>query len=192
MEDIKPKIWRRIQVPENYSFWDLHVAIQDAMGWLDCHLHQFHVRNTKLCEPEFIGIPDESEDYDIPTLAGWKVFIADHFSLKNKKMLYEYDFGDRWDHDISLEKILPKGSEIKYPICIAGERACPPEDCGGSYGYENFLKIIKDPLHEKYKKMINWSSGHFDPELFNPSEVIFCDPKSRLEEAVSLNRFRFK
>lgn len=182
LEEIKPKIWRRIQVPENYSFWDLHVAIQDAMGWLDCHLHQFHVNNKRTMEPEFIGIPDEFEDYNMPVLSGWKIFISDFFSLQNKKMLYEYDFGDGWNHNVFLEKILPKELNIKHPICLVGERACPPEDCGGSCGYENFLKIIKDPTHEEHQDMMNWSGGHFESELFNPSEVVFSSPKSRLKK----------
>ncbi len=182
LKGIKPKIWRRIQVPENYSFWDLHVAIQDVMGWFDCHLHQFHVNNQVTGGPEFIGIPnDDKFEDEVPILPGWEMFISDFFSLNKKNFLYEYDFGDSWNHDIFLEKILSKKPDTIYPICLAGERACPPEDCGGSYGYEDFIKIIKDPQHKEYKNMMKWSGGNFDPELFDPSEVVFTNPKSRLK-----------
>lgn len=177
LEGIKPTIWRRIQVPETYTFWDLHVAIQDAMGWLDCHLHQFDIINLKTDRKDSIGIPDEYGG--IETLPGWKTSISSYFSLSNKKADYEYDFGDCWRHKVNLEKILPLESNIKYPRCIAGERACPPEDCGGIWGYENLLEIIKDPNHEEYEERLEWLGDNFDPEDFNPADVHFDDPKER-------------
>lgn len=180
LQEIKPLIWRRIQVPEHYSFWDLHVAIQDSMGWLDYHLHKFHIKNNPTRELEFIGIPDEDFDDEMAVLPGWEVPIKDFFTLENKKILYEYDFGDCWEHMILLEKILPKSPNVKYPICIAGARACPPEDCGGTMGYKNLLKIIGDPQHEEYVPTMEWLGGSFEPEKFNPSEVKFENPGRRL------------
>jgi hypothetical protein len=177
LENIKPLIWRRIQVPETYTFWDLHVAIQDSMGWLDYYLHQFGLINTQIRRKEGIGIPDEDGGLDI--LPGWEVPISSYFSLENKKADYLYDFGDGWEHMIVLEKILPQVQGSYYPICIAGERACPPEDCGGTWGYENLLEIIKDKKHEEYKRMMQWLGGKFNPEEFRPENVVFDDPKER-------------
>ena len=106
---IKPQIWRRIQVPSGHNFYELHCAIQNAMGWENYHLHHFDTNDTS---------DEESK-------------ITDYFSEKGISVKYEYDFGDGWEHKILLEKILPTDSEIKYPICSHGKRACPPEDCGG-------------------------------------------------------------
>ena len=176
LKGIRPPIWRRIQVPETYSFWDLHVAIQDAMGWLDSHLHRFEI-STSYGIKEEIGIPDE--EFDKEVLPGWKQKLSDYFSMDNKKAEYVYDFGDNWAHTIELEKILPRDKDTKYPICIAGKRACPPEDCGGIWGYQRFLDIIMDPNHEEYNEMLEWAGGEFEPEYFNAEEVRCSDPDER-------------
>lgn len=106
LEGIKPPIWRRIQVPESYSFWDLHVAIQDSMGWEDYHLHEFKILNPKTGIKDNIGLPSDEGDEET-ILPGWKTPISSYFSASNKEADYEYDFGDSWDHKVSLEKILP-------------------------------------------------------------------------------------
>ncbi len=116
LRDIKPPIWRRIQVPETYTFWDLHVAIQDAMGWSDYHLHEFEMVNSSTDLKVNIGIPDE--DFGREILPGWKQKIADYFSVENRSADYTYDFGDNWEHIIKLEKILPRDKNVDYPICI--------------------------------------------------------------------------
>jgi hypothetical protein len=171
LEDIKPKIWRRIQVPENYNFYDLHIAIQNAMGWEDCHLHQFEMKNPKTGFKVVIG----TEECDV---LEEKAKIAQYFSLENKTVAYEYDFGDSWHHEIILEKILPAETDVKYPTCLAGQRACPPEDCGGFSGYEYLLEIINDPAHEEYEERMEWlGGGEFDPEDFDPKLVKFKDHK---------------
>ena len=180
---IKPSIRRRIQIPEDYSFWDLHVAIQDAMGWSDSHLHQFTVADPKTGMTAEIGIPDEN-GFSEGTLAGWKNSIAKYFSAQNSKARYEYDFGDGWAHIITLEKILPRDENFKYPICIDGKRACPPEDCGGFPGYEDLLEIIKNPDHEEYEEWMEWLGGEYNPEAFDPQNVHFDDPKQRLKFVV--------
>lgn len=177
LKDTKPKIWRRIQVSEKYNFWDLHVAIQDAMGWLDCHLHQFEIINPKTGGKELIGIPDDEGFEDV--ISEKTVKIAKYFLSPKDKASYEYDFGDGWEHEIILEKILPAIAETQYPQCIAGERACPPEDCGGVWGYENLLEIIANPNHEEYKERIEWLEDNFDPVDFDPKLVVFEDPKDR-------------
>ncbi len=119
LKDIKPPIWRRIQVPETYSFWDLHVAIQDAMGWFDSHLHQFEMVNPSTGTRAEIGIPDDEFEADREILPGWKQKIAHYFSMEdNRSAEYRYDFGDNWEHTIRLEKILPRDQRVDYPILI--------------------------------------------------------------------------
>ncbi len=184
LKDIKPLIWRRIHVPKTYTFWDLHIAIQNVMGWYDSHLHEFEIVNPLSGTKTIIGIPNDDEDFaNYKTLPGWKQKISDYFSKENQSANYIYDFGDNWEHKIILEKILPKENNITYPLCVKGERACPPEDCGGTYGYEDFLKIIRDPDDEQHERMLEWIGGEFDSEHFNPKEVIFDDPAERLKDA---------
>jgi hypothetical protein len=170
-------------VPETYSFWDLHVAIQDAMGWLDCHLHEFCIVNPETGLMESIGIPDEEDEWDREVYPGWHKEIAHYFSMKNRKADYTYDFGDDWQHGITLEKILPRVPRLRYPVCVAGARACPPEDCGGVGGYEDFLRAIIDPENEEYEEVLEWVGGAFDPEAFHLEDVHFSDPHQRWKHA---------
>ena len=181
LRDTKPPIWRRIQIPETYSFWDLHVAIQDVMSWSDYHLHQFEIIDPTSETKVRIGIPEG--DFDTEFLPGWKQKIADYFSMENRSADYAYDFGDYWEHKIELEKILPREKGVNYPVCIKGKRACPPEDCGGIGGYEEFLEAIKDPKHEEHEEMLEWIGGEFDPEHFDVEEVSFDDPDKRRKNA---------
>src|SRR5579862_4651402 len=139
LQNIRPAIWRCIQIKKQCTFWDLHVAIQDAMGWSDSHLHELRVFNPATGKKEYIGIPgDEGEDVH-PMLAGWDVEVEHYMrSEANHEMLYLYDFGDSWEHLVEFEGEQEKNFD-KYPVCIAGARACPPEDVGGIPGYENFI-----------------------------------------------------
>lgn len=187
LKGVKPPIWRRIQVPATYSFWDLHVALQDAMGWLDYHLHHFEVINPRTGMDEQIGIPaDDGWEEEEDILPGWKHKIAKYFTGDNKRAHYVYDYGDNWEHDVQLEKILARDADIKYPVCVGGKRACPPEDCGGIWGYEDFLKIIMDPSHTEHEEMLEWAGEHFDPEHFDVNEVVFDDPEERKKFAADL------
>lgn len=179
LQGSKPPIWRRIQVPETYTFWDLHIAIQDAMGWLDCHLHLFELVDPSTGMKLEIGIPEKEFGEYGETIPGWKQKINDYLSMENPKIDYVYDFGDNWEHNIQLEKILPREKEVDYPRCIKGKRACPPEDCGGIYGYEEFLEAIRDPNHEEHEEMMEWIGGDFDPEYFDIHKVVFDDPDKR-------------
>jgi len=178
LQEISPLIWRKIQVPASYTFWDLHVAIQDSMGWSDSHLHEFRLKNPKTGHKEKIGIPDE--DFGTKVSPGWKKKIVDFFTEQNSKAEYTYDFGNYWHHELELDAILPRQNGAKYPICVDGERACPPEDCGGPSGYEDFLNIIMDPSHKEHDSMLTWAGGEFHPEHFDCSEVLFDDPSERL------------
>ena len=184
LKGTKPPIWRRILVPETYTFWDLHVAIQDAMGWEDYHLHEFTLLSPKTGRKVKIGIPsDEDVDYGWEVLAEWNQKIAHYFSSENSKADYVYDFGDGWEHSIKLEKILPRETGVAYPRCIDGRGACPPEDCGGIGGYAEFLEAIGDPANELHEDMLDWVGGSFDPDDFDPNDVEFEDPDSRFKLA---------
>ncbi|PXF57027.1 MAG: hypothetical protein C4B59_15945 [Candidatus Methanogaster sp.] len=169
----KPPIWRRIQVPETYTFWDLHVAIQNAMGWEDYHLHEFKMVDPSTDSVVCIGIPDE--DFGRELLPERRRKIAKYFSMKNRSAGYVYDFGDNWEHKIQLEKILPREKGATYPICIKGERACPPEDCGGLWGYADILEVLEDPNNEEYEELLDWVGEDFDPKHFDVAEVSFSD-----------------
>jgi pRiA4b ORF-3-like protein len=178
---IRPQIWRLIEVPETYAFWDLHVAIQDSMGWLDCHLHEFEIPDPETQKPHRIGIPDDEwDDDDRRVLEGWNIPIDSYFSLENPVALYTYDFGDGWEHRVRLEGIIPREPRRKYPRCLKGARACPPEDVGGVHGYGEFLKAIKNPRHPQHLELLEWIGGSFDPERFNAALVRFDNPKNRL------------
>jgi len=180
MKDIDPPIWRRILVPEKYSFWDLHVAIQDAMGWLDYHLHLFKIRYERENDVDLIGIPDEDPFEGEPeTLPGWEIPISDFFRELGKVAEYEYDFGDGWRHEVLFEGMLLKEKNKKYPKCIGGARACPPEDCGGVGGYYRLLEIFADSSNEEYEEMVSWLGKKYDADDFDAGKVKFENPKKR-------------
>ncbi len=172
----KPPVWRRIQVPANYSLWDLHVAIQDAMGWHDCHLHDFEFKDPSSGRIVRIGIPEQDGIAGSETLTGWNEKIAKWFPAAGYRANYTYDFGDDWRHRVQLEKILPSALGAVYLICLAGRLACPPEDCGGVWGY----RAISSENN-------SWQ-GHysgFNPSAFSPKEVSFTDPAARLKMRLS-------
>ena len=182
--EIEPLIWRRILVPASYSFWDFHVAIQDSMGWLDYHLHLFRVTNPETGEREEIGIPDDDgfED-DTPCMPGWEIPITEYFREPGTRTEYLYDFGDDWQHEVELEAILERVPKKKYPVCVAGARACPPEDCGGVPGYWDFLRIIGDPTDEEHETMRRWLGRPYEPNVFDPANVHFDNPRKRWDFA---------
>ncbi|MCG2812518.1 MAG: plasmid pRiA4b ORF-3 family protein [Candidatus Aminicenantes bacterium] len=174
--NIKPPIWRKIIVPESYSFWDLHVAIQDAFGWTDSHLHRFELSTRSSFQ---IGIPDpEGMDFT-ETKPGWEINLKDYVKKTGQKTRYVYDFGDNWEHEIEFEK--ETDVPTKKPICIDGKRACPPEDCGGPWGYSDLLEIVKNKKDKRYKEMKEWLGREFKPEEFNLADVEFDNPKTRLK-----------
>lgn len=184
LREITPVVWRRIHVSSNYDFWDLHVAIQDSMGWLDYHLHQFSIKRPSAHRFTEIGIPaDEWFDEEYEMLPGWEVNVADYFTDLGVKALYKYDFGDGWEHAIELEGLLLREKGVKYPRCIDGELACPPEDCGGVSGFFRFLDIISNPTHDEHEEMLEWAGGKYNPDDFDPNSVRFDNPKQRFKKA---------
>jgi len=189
LEGISPSVWRRIAVPERYSFWDLHVAIQDSMGWLDYHLHAFELPASGSSKPIEVGIPGDA--FGDPVTPGWKKSLSEYFVRPGIAATYNYDFGDDWLHEVLLEQISAAGRSTKYPKCIAGERACPPEDCGGVPGYLDLLRVLRSPKHKEYPSMVAWLKGHaknywpYDPDHFDPAAVRFTDPRKRWAKAFS-------
>ncbi|MBN2490667.1 MAG: plasmid pRiA4b ORF-3 family protein [Planctomycetes bacterium] len=155
----RPPIWRRIHVPSNLTLARLHDVLQGAMGWMGGHLHQFVVGE------RFYGTPDPDFGMDIESAQ--RVRLADVLSEPGEKIVYEYDFGDDWVHDVRLERVLRAAPGTRYPVVVAGKRACPPEDCGGIYGYTDFLAAIRDPEHPEHEELLEWCGGGFDPEAFD-------------------------
>jgi len=183
LQGIVPSIWRRIQISDLCSFWDLHVAIQDAMGWLDCHLHHFEMNHSIEKGKEHMGIPDDDGFDDVlKTLPGWDYRVKDYLII-NKQFIYEYDYGDGWIHLIEFEGEYPKQDNIKYPVCLDGERACPPEDVGGIPGYEHLIEVINKPKHPERKEILEWVGGSYDPNHFDPKKVKFDNPTKRWKKA---------
>jgi hypothetical protein len=183
LKEIHPPIWRRIEVPSTYSFWDLHVAIQDAMGWLDYHFHMFRITEPESGERHEISIPDDEGWHDIDIKIGWEKNIADYFRKKGDAAEYEYDFGDGWIHEVKMEGIVDREKGRRYPRCISGKRACPPEDCGGVPGYYELLEVIYDPSHPEHARIMEWLGGYYEPNRFFPSTVRFDNPQKRFRIA---------
>lgn len=179
---VSPPVWRTILVPHTYSFWDLHVAIQDATGWEGNHLHVFVLRDPLSREMLEIGVPDFYNPDD-PILPGWNVKVAQFITLLNPKVVYTYDFGDVWRHSVTLQKVLPREKDVDYPRLVSGKRHCPPEDCGGPPGYKHFPEAISNPNHKNHKEMMEWIGKPFDPEQFDEKAVSFTNPEERFRTA---------
>jgi hypothetical protein len=160
---IRPPIWRRVLVPEGLSLSGLHDVIQEVMGWTDSHLHDFQWREKRF------GMPDPEFDWD-RVIDEVTVTLKELGLPVKDRLKYMYDFGDGWEHVLTVEKILEAG-EHQAPVCLKGARSCPPEDCGGIWGYANLLEILKDPTHKEYEEWKTWLPEDFDPEQFNLAEV---------------------
>lgn len=161
LKGIKPQVWRKILTEDSISFDKLHEIIQRVMGWENYHLYVFETGGME------IGVPDKGDEREI--VDSRKISIS---RLPEKtKILYTYDFGDNWEHIITIEKIIEKERRGKYPLCISGERVCPPEDCGGVWGYQEFLQAIRNPKHKEHKEMLEWIGGSFDSEKFDIDET---------------------
>lgn len=187
LQGIKPPIWRRIQVPSTFSFYDLHIAIQDAMGWHDYHLHEFRIR-PKTGETLVFGIPSDDGSFmlvDERMRAGWRHKISRYQDIIPSSFMYTYDFGDNWNHKVEFEEIKPAEPGVTYPRCIKGKRACPPEDSGGAWRYPDLLEILADSQHPEHQDTVQWIEAQkgdiFDPEHFDSVEVVFDNPKERLK-----------
>src|SRR5882672_1523634 len=157
LRDISPPIWRTIEIAGSSTLEDLHFALQVAMGWTNSHLHQFVIGDASY------GMVDvnQADDLDIEDE---RRFQLQDLVEDSDSFLYEYDFGDNWEHEVTVKRVA-KVAESPQPGCIDGARACPPEDCGGTGGYENLLKVLADPSHEEHAHLVEWSED-FQPEHF--------------------------
>ena len=160
---VKPAVWRRVIVPSSVLLAQLHDILQIAMGWEDAHLHQF---TPKIPRGEKAGPKSPAA-----IKAESRIQVDEILRREKDSMLYEYDFGDGWVHDIVLEKIMPASSDLRAPYCVAGARACPPEDCGGAYRYAELQRAIRNPSHPEHEDMLEWIGDEFDPEFFDLDEV---------------------
>jgi hypothetical protein len=164
--DIKPSIWRRIQVSD-CTLTRLHEYIQAAFGWWNYHLHQFEIDGVTYSQPA----PD-GDDFGMEFEDERGVLLSKLIpkSGRRSRWIYEYDFGDSWRHEVLFEGFPPVDPKAKYPLCVEGARACPPEDCGGWPGYDNYVAAIADPKHAEHKYMLRWR-GPFDPEAFDAKKA---------------------
>ncbi|CAK0744972.1 conserved hypothetical protein [Gammaproteobacteria bacterium] len=165
LNDSKPPIWRRILVSGDTRLDKFHAILQIVMGWTDSHLHQFSQGNIFYGEAN-----DEDEFYGMEKEDERKFRLSQLLVQEKDSLKYEYDFGDGWNHKIVLEKKLPHGSVI-VPSCIKGKRACPPEDCGGIWGYMELVEVMRDPSHDEYEERLEWLGGAFDPESLDIAEI---------------------
>ena len=162
--DIEPPIWRRIQV-KDCTLDKLHEHIQTAMGWTNSHLHQFKIDGVIYGDPELLSEGFE-DGPDIMNSLETRLSTVVPEDGSRFRFEYEYDFGDGWEHDVLFEGCLRAAKGTRYPRCLEGERACPPEDVGGTYGYQEYLEAMADPKNERHEEFLEWS-GPFDPEAFD-------------------------
>jgi len=159
----KPPIWRRIHVKAHTTLYKLHQIIQIAMGWTNSHLHQF------IADGVYYGEPHP--DFGFEVVSERRVRLHQIASDVREKFIYEYDFGDGWEHEIVVEKLLAPEPKVRYPRCIKGKRNCPPEDVGGVWGYADFLEAIEQADHPEHEAYLEWIGGSFDPEEFDSDMV---------------------
>ena len=174
LQEIRPPIWRLIQIPSTLRLCCLHDVLQAVMGWTDSHLHQFEK------DGKYWGVPEHYEEVDIDIIDERRTKISAIMKAEGGSVLYVYDLGDDWRHEVVLEKILPGPHTTLRPVCLSGERHCPPEDVGGTPGYEEFLQVIFEPRHQEYEQSVRWAGGpsaltqvaeRFQPEEFNVKAV---------------------
>ncbi|MGV8962293.1 MAG: plasmid pRiA4b ORF-3 family protein [Candidatus Saccharimonadaceae bacterium] len=163
----KPSIWRRLLIPSDLLLSDFHKIIQSTMGWTNSHLHQFK-HNRAYYAPKNDVDDFGFDDYQINYS---KIKVGTLLKNEKDKMVYEYDFGDGWEHNIVLEKIENISRDKKEVTCLTGKNNCPPEDCGGIDGYYNLLEIIQNPNHELYEEYTEWLGREFDPTHFDLEEI---------------------
>ncbi len=167
LKGTKPAIWRRIQV-EDCTLDKLHEHIQTAMGWTNSHLHQFIIDGAQCGDPELLD--DDFEEFDGVDSTRTKLSKILPKSGEGLAFRYEYDFGDSWDHEIVFEGSPTPEPGMKYPLCVEGQGACPPEDVGGIWGYSEFLAALANPKHERHDELLEWAEG-FNPDEFDPAVV---------------------
>ena len=165
LRSVKPPVWRRIEVESDVALDELSHIIELAMGWLGYHLHAF----------EADGVTYEQaghfEGFDRGAREESDYRLSDLLTEVGTAMRWDYDFGDGWEHDIKVEAISPADCNVTYPRCVAGRRACPPEDCGGPWGYQDILDAIGDKGHPRHRELTDWLPPGWDPTHFDPNET---------------------
>lgn len=160
LRDIEPAIWRRVRVPAAATLGLLHDVLQIAFGWKDYHLHDFLVGDIR-----FAVIDAEDEIFAVDEHAAPLGAVG----RTGSKLVYNYDYGDGWEHEIEVERVLPQGDELL--VCTGGARACPPEDCGGAPGYAHLIEVLANPGHEEHREMKQWVGRGYDPEKLDVAAV---------------------
>jgi len=157
----KPPVWRRILVPREITLRNLHRTLQTVMGWTNSHLHQFVVQRQRISDPRSrVGTKVANES---------RTRLGELIWAVRASLLYEYDFGDGWQHELLLEEVLT-GDESFQQICVGGKRCCPPEDCGGAQAFAELLETLQDANHPGQEDVLEWL-GDFDPEAFSLDEI---------------------
>jgi hypothetical protein len=165
LQDIQPAVWRRVQVWEDATLAQLHDVLQVVMNWQDYHLHEFRIGR------RLFSVPDTDDDmYERKVIDERRQRLSQVVTQVGTPFVYLYDFGDSWRHDLLLEAILLPEPTGQYPRCIAGARQTPPEDVGGTSGYEQYLEALADPQHEAHQDILQWR-GPFDPEAFSSDDI---------------------
>lgn len=158
LEEIDPPVWRRVLVPGSVRLDKLHRMIQAAMGWEDSHLHSFAIGDATF-GMQFDDYPEDELDEKSVSVMG-AIGDAERFT-------YEYDFGDGWEHEIVVEARWRMPIGLTFAVCLEGQNACPPEDCGGPGGYSMLLEALADPSHEEHAELLRWAGGPIDPTEFD-------------------------
>jgi hypothetical protein len=159
LREVRPPVWRRVLVPGEMDLAELHAVLQTAMGWSNSHLHEFEVE-----DGDRFGVPDPDWGDGVGDESKVRLFRV---AEEGSRLRYLYDFGDGWEHDVTVEKVGDPQPGTRYPRCVAGRRACPPEDVGGPPGYEEFLAALVDQAHPEHEHWTEWTGGGFDPAAFD-------------------------
>ena len=162
LREVLPPVWRRFLVPGSITLPGLHRVIQEVMGWENYHLHLF-----RFGKKEY-GIPDPEYPSEMRNERGRR--LREFLREEGEMFGYQYDFGDNWEHDVVVERIVT-GVEVTAARCLEGERSCPPEDVGSPSGYMEYLEALKDPSHPDHQQMVEWRGPTFDPERFDPTAI---------------------
>ena len=161
LRQVRPPVWRRLLIDSSWTLAKLSGALETAMGWYGGHLHAF--------DSDGVMYGQLDPDWDVRDVR--KVRVGDLLAGVGSKMRWDYDFGDGWEHDVVVEAIVDRDPKLRYPHCVAGRRACPPDDCGGPYGYAEMLEALGDTGHPRHEETAEWMSPRFDPAYFNAREI---------------------
>ncbi len=163
LHDVVPPVWRRIEVPSSMTLGELSPVLEASMGWEGYHLHLFDIDGVTY------GMPDP--EWEIEDRDESRFRLGDVLPAAGRSMRWDYDFGDGWEHTVEVEAVVPVERGVTYPRCIAGERACPPEDCGGPWGYAELLEALANPDHPDHERLREWAPLGFDPARFDLEET---------------------